>query len=126
MTRETFALLEKYMLSCAGDAAHDSEHVRRVLYLALEIAETEEGVDRDLLIAACLLHDVGRPEQFADPAVCHARRGAERPAGSCLTTAFPRTSPPGWGTACAPTATAPMIRRRAWRQKSSLTRTSWT
>ncbi len=52
MTRETFALLEKYMLSCAGDAAHDSEHVRRVLYLALEIAETEEGVDRDLLIAA--------------------------------------------------------------------------
>ena len=59
MTRETFALLEKYMLSCAGDAAHDSEHVRRVLYLALEIAETEEGVDRDLLIAACLLHTLG-------------------------------------------------------------------
>ena len=49
MTRETFALLEEYMLSCAGDAAHDGEHVRRVLYLALEIAETEEGVDRDLL-----------------------------------------------------------------------------
>jgi len=78
MTRETFALLEKYMLSCAGDAAHDSEHVRRVLYLALEIAETEEGVDRDLLIAACLLHDVGRPEQFADPALCHARVGGEK------------------------------------------------
>ena len=77
MTRETFALLEKYMLSCAGDAAHDSEHVRRVLYLALEIAETEEGVDRDLLIAACLLHDIGRPEQFADPALCHARVGGE-------------------------------------------------
>ena len=38
MTRETFALLEKYMLSCAGDAAHDSEHVRRVLYLALELS----------------------------------------------------------------------------------------
>ena len=78
MTRETFALLEKYMLSCAGDAAHDSEHVRRVLYLALEIAETEEGVDRDLLIAACLLHDVGRPEQFADPTLCHARVGGEK------------------------------------------------
>lgn len=78
MTRETFALLEKYMLSCAGDAAHDGEHVRRVLYLALEIAETEEDVDRDLLIAACLLHDVGRPEQFADPALCHARVGGEK------------------------------------------------
>lgn len=78
MTRETFALLEEYMLSCAGDAAHDGEHVRRVLYLALEIAETEEGVDRDVLIAASLLHDVGRPEQFADPTLCHARVGGEK------------------------------------------------
>jgi len=102
MTRETFALLEKYMLSCAGDAAHDSEHVRRVLYLALEIAES-------------------RTPPSATPGWA-----GRRPAGFCLTTAFPRTSPPGWGTACAPTATAPMIRRRAWRQKSSLTRTSWT
>lgn len=30
----------------------------------------------DILVAACLLHDVGRPAQFADPAVCHAEIGS--------------------------------------------------
>ena len=89
MTRETFTLLEDYMLSCMGDAAHDSEHVRRVLYLALEIAETEEGVDRDVLIAASLLHDVGRPEQFADPSLCHARVGGEKARRFLLSHGFP-------------------------------------
>ena len=89
MTRETFALLEKYMLSCAGDAAHDSEHVRRVLYLALEIAETEEGVDRDLLIAACLLHDIGREDQFRDPSLCHAQVGAEKAYRFLVSEGFP-------------------------------------
>ena len=32
----------------------------------------------DVLIAACLLHDVGRQEQFADPSLCHARVGARK------------------------------------------------
>ena len=31
-----------------------------------------------MLITACLLHDVGRKEQFADPKVCHAMAGAEK------------------------------------------------
>lgn len=78
MNRETFSLLERYMDVCMGDSAHDREHVRRVLYLALEIAETEPAADRDVLIAACLLHDVGREEQFRDPSLCHARVGAEK------------------------------------------------
>lgn len=78
MTQKTFDLLEGHMLACMGDSAHDAEHVRRVLFLALEIAESEPSADRDVLIAACLLHDIARGEQFADPAVCHARRGAER------------------------------------------------
>lgn len=78
MKQKTFDLLEGYMLDCMGDSAHDTEHVRRVLYLALEIAETEPTADRDVLIAACLLHDVGREEQFRDPSLCHARVGAEK------------------------------------------------
>lgn len=78
MKKETFSLLENYMRTCMGDSAHDGEHVRRVLYLALEIAETEPAADRDVLIAACLLHDIGREEQFRDPSLCHARVGAEK------------------------------------------------
>ena len=31
-----------------------------VLYAALDIASFEEPVDSDVLIAACLLHDIGR------------------------------------------------------------------
>ncbi len=78
MKEKTFALLSGYMKKCMGDAAHDAEHVRRVLYLALEIAETEPSADGDVLIAACLLHDIGRAEQFANPALCHAQVGAEK------------------------------------------------
>lgn len=78
MKQETFDLLERYMFSCMGDSAHDTEHVRRVLYLALEIAETEPDANRDVLIAASLLHDIGRAEQFRDPSLCHARAGAEK------------------------------------------------
>ena len=78
MNRETYYLLENYMLECMDDSAHDKEHVYRVLYNALEIAKDESGVDYDVLIAACLLHDIGRKEQFENPAVCHAVAGADK------------------------------------------------
>jgi len=78
VTEETYTMLEAYMRRCAGDSAHDEEHVLRVLYNALRIAEGEEGVDHDVLITACLLHDIGRPEQFRDPELCHARVGSEK------------------------------------------------
>lgn len=78
MTKETFDLLEGYMQSCMEDSAHDSAHVYRVLYLALEIAKEAEEVDRDVLIGACLLHDIGRKEQFENPQVCHAQAGSEK------------------------------------------------
>ncbi len=78
MKRETYHLLENYMLHCMGDSAHDKEHVYRVLYNALEIAKDESGVNYDVLIAACLLHDIGRKEQFENPAVCHAVAGADK------------------------------------------------
>lgn len=88
MNRETYCLLENFMLSCMEDSAHDREHVYRVLYGALEIAETESNVDYDVLIAACLLHDIGRKEQFENPALCHAAVGSEKAAQFLLDHGF--------------------------------------
>lgn len=78
MTKETYALLDDFMSRSMADSAHDKEHVYRVLYNALAIAEAEDGVDYDVLITACLLHDIGRREQLADGNLCHAEIGAEK------------------------------------------------
>lgn len=75
---ETFKLIENYMLSCMGDSAHDKDHIYRVLYNALDIASTEQNVDYGVLICACLLHDIGRKEQFDNPSLCHAQVGGEK------------------------------------------------
>lgn len=68
--------IEQYMLQNAGDSAHDADHIYRVLNQALIIAK-DYDVNEDVLVAACLLHDIGRPAQFADPSVCHAQIGSE-------------------------------------------------
>lgn len=69
---------EAYMLRCMGaDAAHDPYHIYRVLNLALDIAKHEENVDLNILITACLLHDIGREAQHKDPTLCHAEVGAK-------------------------------------------------
>lgn len=81
MTKETFLLIEDYMKECMRDSAHDKEHIYRVLYTALEIAVTETGVDYDVLITSCLLHDIGRGEQFENPKLCHALVGADKAFG---------------------------------------------
>ena len=78
MKREIFYAIESYMHSCMDGSAHDTQHVYRVLYSALQIAAGEENVNYDVLIAACLLHDIGRPEQLADPKICHAQLGADK------------------------------------------------
>ena len=78
MKLELFQAMEAYMLRCMDDSAHDREHVYRVLYSALQIAAQEEAVDYDVLVAACLLHDIGRVDQIADPSVCHAQVGSEK------------------------------------------------
>lgn len=78
MDRETFALLEDYMNRCMEDSAHDREHIRRVLHMAMVIARDEPETDYDVLIAACLLHDIGRKEQFADPTQDHALAGGKK------------------------------------------------
>jgi len=79
VTRETYELLESFMSSCmdAADCAHGPEHIIRVLNNALDIAAHEENVDLDVLIAACLLHDIGRRAQLENPALCHAQVGAD-------------------------------------------------
>lgn len=78
MDKQTYDELEKYMLSCMEDSAHDKEHIYRVLYVALDIAKHEENIDYDVLVAACLLHDIGRKEQSINPAICHAHAGSEK------------------------------------------------
>lgn len=78
MKKHKYTLLENYMLSCMKDSAHDKEHIYRVLYHALNIAKAEDHVDYDILITACLLHDIGRHEQFENPKLCHAAIGSEK------------------------------------------------
>ena len=58
------------------DAAHDFDHVLRVLALAERIARAE-GADVEVVRAAALLHDVGRAEQERTGR-SHAELGAER------------------------------------------------
>lgn len=76
MDRTSYRQIEAYMRSCMKDSAHDKEHIYRVLYVALDIAGHEQGVEMDVLIAACLLHDIGREAQSKDPKVCHAEAGS--------------------------------------------------
>ena len=78
MNNDTYCLLEHYMLECMGDSAHDKDHIYRVLYNAMDIAQAEQNVDYDVLICACLLHDIGRKEQFENPKLCHAMVGGEK------------------------------------------------
>ena len=89
MNRAQYEQLEAYMHACMADSAHDREHVYRVLHTALVIAGEEDGVDREVLVAACLLHDIGRREQFADPAVCHAKVGGEKAFRFLLEAGYP-------------------------------------
>jgi len=76
MTKEEFRRIEAYMLKLMSDSAHDPRHIYRVLNAALDIASAERGADMDVLIAACLLHDIGREAQNADSSLSHAEIGA--------------------------------------------------
>jgi len=70
--------IEAFMLEQMKDSAHDKYHVYRVLASALDIYKHESGACYDVLVAACLLHDIGRKAQFADlENVCHAEVGGE-------------------------------------------------
>lgn len=77
MDKAAYSMVESYMLECMSDSAHDKEHVYRVLNNALTIAAEERNVNYDVLLCACLLHDVGRREQLRDSSLCHAAVGSE-------------------------------------------------
>ena len=64
MNAERYHLYEKHMISCMGDSAHDAGHVRRVLHAAVMMARSTPEANMDVVIAAALLHDIGREEQF--------------------------------------------------------------
>lgn len=69
--------IENHMLHQMQDSAHDKYHVYRVLNFALDIASCNTGVNIDVLIAACMLHDIGREMQFSNTKVCHAQAGGD-------------------------------------------------
>jgi len=75
MKRDMYKKIENYMLSCMNDGAHDNQHIYRVLFHALDIAANYK-VNKDVLIAASLLHDIGRDLQFSNPQIDHAIAGA--------------------------------------------------
>ena len=66
------------MLIQMQDSAHDKHHIFRVLNFAVDIFGHEKSVDFDVLVAACLLHDIGREEQSEDVENrCHAEIGGD-------------------------------------------------
>ncbi len=65
----------------AGRGSHGFDHVRRVLALCRRLGG---DADREVLVLAALLHDVGRPEEDrSNGSSCHAEVGA-RLAGEIL------------------------------------------
>jgi uncharacterized protein len=76
MKKSMYKMIENFMYECMKDAAHDPEHIFRVLYQSINIASKRtETVNFDVLIASCLLHDIGREEQINNRNICHAEIG---------------------------------------------------
>ena len=65
MREQEYRAILAYMDEKLDATSHDAEHTRRVLFNALEIAQGDGELDLDVLIAACLLHDVARPDEAA-------------------------------------------------------------
>lgn len=77
MKKKDFEKAEAYMRQNCEKSAHAEDHIYRVLYNALNIAANEENVDLDVLITACLLHDIGRPAEIANSSIDHAEYGSK-------------------------------------------------
>ena len=78
MTFEEYKIIDEFMLSHMQDSAHDRHHIYRVLNSAVDIHKHEESVDFDVLVTTCLLHDIGREQQFKDSDdSCHAETGSK-------------------------------------------------
>ena len=74
MDRGKYQSLHTFMRSCFKDAPHEVQHTERVLWYALRILATEKHADADVVIAAAILHDIGRQEPLGP----HAEVGSEK------------------------------------------------
>lgn len=76
MLKKSFNKIKKYVLKHTS-FQNDRDHINRVLFNALQISEYERNVDSNVLIAAVLLHDIGRTKEDADYSISHAKAGAK-------------------------------------------------
>lgn len=89
MDRALFVRAEAYMAACTDGGVHDEMHVRRVLGYALSIAGEMPEADGEIVALAALLHDVGRPEERADPTLCHAEVSSQKALDFLLEEGYP-------------------------------------
>jgi len=78
MNRSDFLKIEEYMLSCMNeeDITHGKNHIYRVLTNAIELMKNYD-VENDVLIAACLLHDIARDREAMNLKIDHAIEGSK-------------------------------------------------
>ena len=88
VNEKVFDTIKAFVVSLEYDSVHDINHIFRVLFNALYIAE-DYSVDYDVLISACLLHDIGRSKKYKTENVPHAGSGAEAAREYLLGLGFP-------------------------------------
>lgn len=76
MKEMQYLKIEAFMKKCMNDTVHDTLHVYRVLNYAVQIASQINNSKMDVIIAAALLHDIGRIDEIRDEKVCHAKAGS--------------------------------------------------
>lgn len=69
-----YSIIKTFVMNQKYDLVHDIYHTARVLFNALKIAE-DYHVNYDILIAACLLHDIGRSEKYREEDTPHEVSG---------------------------------------------------
>ena len=69
-------LREKVQMYFEEHKGHGFDHTERVYNLALKISNGE-NLDKDVIKAATLLHDVARGKEEANEELCHAEEGAK-------------------------------------------------
>ncbi len=69
-------VVKDYVKDFMGPSGHSFDHVLRVYTLCQKIAYITKGVDKEVLYASALLHDIARNNEFLT-GECHAKLGAE-------------------------------------------------
>jgi uncharacterized protein len=77
MKLKLYSEIKAFVFSQKYDLVHDERHILRVLFHALDIASDYKIINYDILIAACLLHDIGRSEKYRQNSIPHALSGAK-------------------------------------------------